>query len=202
MLLVLLALVLGVLVGLALSGSVRRIADIRLRWWGLAFAGLALQLVPISSGPGQLDHWLAVGLLVGSYLVLLLFVAVNIRRPGFPLVAVGFALNALVISLNGGMPVSDHALHVGAGPYYEQTRERLTEHGGEKHHLRRPSDVLVELADVIPVGAPVRQVLSAGDVLWLIGTSWVIAGAMGTRHGRRRTPVQQEGDRGSAGAVA
>jgi len=202
MLLVLLALVLGVLVGLALGGRVGRIADIRLRWWGLAFLGLALQLIPIFSGPGQLDHWLAVGLLVGSYLVLLVFVAANIRRSGFPLVAVGFALNALVISLNGGMPVSDHALHVGAGPYYQETRERLTEHGGEKHHLRRPGDVLVELGDVIPVGPPFRQVLSAGDVLWLLGTSWVIAGAMGTRHAGRRTPLPQEGDRGSADAVA
>jgi Family of unknown function (DUF5317) len=201
MLLVLLALVLGVLIGLALGGRVGRIADIRLRWWGLAFLGLALQLIPISSGPGQLDHWLAVGLLVGSYLVLLVFVAANIRRAGFALVAMGFALNALVISLNGGMPVSSHALHVAAGPYYQETRERLTEHGGEKHHLRRPGDVLVELADVIPVGSPVRQVLSAGDVLWLMGTSWVIAGAMGRRHAGRRT-LPQEGERGSAGAMA
>ncbi len=201
MLLVLMALALGVLIGLALGGRVGRIADIRLRWWGLAFVGLALQLIPISSGPGQLDHWLAVGLLVGSYLVLLMFVAANIRRPGFALVAVGFALNALVISLNGGMPVSNHALHVAAGPYYQETRERLTEHGGEKHHLRRASDVLVELADVIPVGSPVRQILSAGDVLWLIGTSWVIAGAMGTRRAGRRT-LRRGGERGSADAVA
>jgi len=144
---------------------------------------------------------LAVGLLVGSYLVRLMFVAANIRRPGFALVAVGFALNALVISLNGGMPVSNHALHVAAGPYYQETRERLTEHGGEKHHLRRASDVLVELADVIPVGSPVRQILSAGDVLWLIGTSWVIAGAMGTRRAGRRT-LRRGGERGSADAVA
>ena len=201
MLLVLAALALGVLVGLALGGRVGRIADIRLRWWGLAFVGLALQLVPISSGPGQLDHWLAVGLLVASYLLLLVFVVANIRRPGMPLVAVGFALNALVISLNGGMPVSDHALHVASGPYYQETRERLTEHGGEKHHLRRRGDVLVDLTDVIPIGSPVRQVLSAGDVLWLIGTSWVIAGAMGTRRAGRRTQSRRE-NRGSAGAVA
>jgi len=52
MLLVLLALVLGVLIGLALGGRVGRIADIRLRWWGLAFVGLALQLIAMASGPG------------------------------------------------------------------------------------------------------------------------------------------------------
>src|SRR5438034_8888997 len=120
MLLVLVALVLGVLAGLALGGRLGRIADIRLRWWGLAFVGLALQLVPISSGPGQLAHWLAVGLLVGSYLVLLVFVVANIRRAGFPLVALGFASNALVISLNGRRHVTDHALHVAAGRHSQE----------------------------------------------------------------------------------
>lgn len=187
------AVVLGLLGGLAMGGSLRRLGDVRFRWWGLAFVGLALQLVPVSSRPGQLDHWLGIGLLIGSYLVLLVFVTANIRLAGFPVIAAGFVLNVLVISLNGGMPVSDHALRAAAGPYYRQTLERLTTQGGAKHHLRRPDDDVVGLSDIVPVGAPVRQVLSVGDVLWLAGTAWVIARAMAGR------PVASDAIHGSAG---
>src|SRR6266498_341405 len=112
MALILVAVVLGLAVGLLVRGKFRRLGEIRFRWWGLAFLGLGLQLVPVPSSPGQADHWAGVGLLVASYLVLLVFVVVNIRTVGFPLIALGFTLNALVIVLNGGMPVSDHALRV------------------------------------------------------------------------------------------
>src|SRR6266540_2422465 len=111
MALILVAVVLGLAVGLLVRGKFRRLGEIRFRWWGLG-----LQLVPVPSRPGQADHWAAVGLLVASYLVLLVFVVVNIRTVGFPLIALGFTLNALVIVLNSGMPVSDHALRVAAGP--------------------------------------------------------------------------------------
>jgi Family of unknown function (DUF5317) len=178
MLLIVVALALGILLGLAMGGKFTRLADIRFRWWGFAFAGLALQLIPVPSRPGHVDHWAAVGLLMGSYVALLVFVLANIRQPGFPLIAAGFALNALVISVNGGMPVSDHALKVASGPFYQQTIHRLTTGGGEKHHLQRPDDILTPIADVIPIGAPLRQVLSVGDILWLAGTTWVIARGM------------------------
>ena len=60
--------------GLVLGGSIRQLAEIHLRWWPLALVGLALQLAPIPSMKGQMDHWLAVGLLIASYVVLLAFV--------------------------------------------------------------------------------------------------------------------------------
>src|SRR5262245_54980621 len=110
MLLIIGAILAGILIGLILGGSLRQLAEIHLRWWPLAIIGLALQLAPIPSLEGRLDHWLAVGLLIASYVVLLAFVVVNIRLPGFWLVATGFALNLLVISINGGMPVSKEAL--------------------------------------------------------------------------------------------
>jgi len=168
----------GIGAGFAMGGSLRRLGDVHFRWWGLAFLGLALQLAPVPSGRGNGDHILAVGLLVASYVVLLIFVGANIRRPGFAIIAAGFALNALVISVNAGMPVSDSALRAAAGPSYQQTLTRLTVHGGAKHHLERPSDELVGLSDVLPLGAPVRQVLSVGDLLWLAGAAWVVARAM------------------------
>jgi hypothetical protein len=174
MLLVVAVIVGGILVGLGLGGSLRNIAEVRLRWWPLAVAGLVLQLIPVPSRPGQLDHWAAVGLLIGSYVVLLIFVAANLRLPGFPLIAVGFALNVLVIGLNGGMPVKDQALRQAAGSRYERSRQVLLQKGGLKHHLATPDDVLVPLSDVIGIGGPVRNVFSPGDLLSYAGVAWAL----------------------------
>jgi hypothetical protein len=177
MLLILVAVVVGLLVGLAFGGSLRNMLNWQVRWWGLAFVGLGLQAIPVGSRPTGTSHVIAVSLLVVSYVVLLVFVARNLRVAGFAVMGVGFALNALVISLNGGMPVNDHALHTAAGRDYPQALYRLVVRGGAKHHLAGPGDVLLPLSDVIPIGPPFRNVLSVGDLVWLVGTAWVFAEA-------------------------
>ncbi|HEY3208471.1 MAG TPA: DUF5317 domain-containing protein [Actinomycetota bacterium] len=186
MLLILAVIVAGLLVGIALGGDVRTLSEIKLRWWPLALVGLGLQLIPVPSMSGQIDHWLAVGLLVASYVVLLVFVAMNIRLAGFPMIAAGFALNLFVISLNGGMPVTQNALRQAYGSSYAAEIARLQEHGGAKHHLARDDDVLVSVADVIPVGGPLHQVLSVGDIVFMAGVFWVIAAATRGATGRHR----------------
>lgn len=192
MLLIIGAIVGGILVGLVLGGSLQQLAEIKLRWWPLALLGLALQLVPIPSMKGQIDHWLGVGLLIASYVVLLAFVAVNIRLPGFWLIAIGFALNVVVISINGGMPVSREALRQAYGPDYPSILHDLEVNGGAKHHLSRPDDDLVPLTDVIPLGPPVRLVLSVGDVMFFLGVSWVIAAATKGPAGRHRVGAARD----------
>jgi hypothetical protein len=185
-LLIVAVIVAGMLVGIALGGDIRTLSELKLRWWPLALIGLVLQLVPVPSMDGQLDRWLAVGLLAASYVVLLAFVAMNIRLAGFPVIALGFALNLLVISVNGGMPVTEHAIRQ-AYPSRSATEiTRLQEQGGAKHHLARDDDVLLPLADVIPVGAPLHQVLSAGDLVFMAGVFWVIAAATKGAAGRHR----------------
>lgn len=184
MLLILAALVVGVGLGLLLGGSLENLAEANFRWWPLALFGLGLQLVPVPSSSRHPNHWLGAGLLLASYAVLLTFIALNFRKPGFPLLAVGFLLNVLVISINGGMPVNEHALRVAYGPRYASTLPELESHGGAKHHLERPDDDLTFLSDVVPVGGPVGNVFSPGDVMAMIGTAWVLAGAT---LGRART---------------
>lgn len=185
-LLIVAVIVAGVLVGIALGGDVRTLSELKLRWWPLALIGLGLQLAPVPSLGGQLDHWLAVGLLVASYVLLLAFVAMNIKQAGFPVIAVGFALNLLVISVNGGMPVTAEAIREAYGPGFAAEIARLQEQGGAKHHLARDDDILISLADVIPMGAPLRQVLSVGDLVFMVGVFWVIAAATKGAAGRHR----------------
>lgn len=168
----------------------RNLAEARLRWWPLAIAGLVLQLIPIPSRAGQLDHWVSVGLLIASYVVLLAFVAANIRLPGFALIAVGFALNALVIGVNGGMPVRDQALRQAAGSRYTESRQRLVEKGGLKHHQARSDDVLLPLSDVVGIGGPVGNVFSPGDLLSYAGVAWALAELTRRRRDPRRERVE------------
>jgi len=188
------AIVAGALAGLALGGSLRSLAEIRLRWWPLAVIGLAFQLVPVPSLAGQTDHWLGVGLLIASYVALLGFVAMNIRLPGFLLISVGFALNVLVISLNGGMPVSRQALQEAYGPgSFNTVVTDLEASGGAKHHLGRSDDVLVPLSDVIALGSPVHLVMSVGDVFFFLGVTWVIAAATRGPRGRHASAREPAG---------
>jgi uncharacterized protein DUF5317 len=130
--------------------------------------------------------------------VLLAFVLANLRYVGFWLVGVGFALNILVISLNGGMPVGDHALRTASGSRYQETLHDLVATGGAKHHLQRPSDKLVPLTDVIPLGPPVRNVFSVGDLVALGGVAWVMAETTKGPPGKHRARARRGGERASA----
>ena len=163
-------LLLAVVLGYLFGGRLRRVEGLKLRWWGLAPLGLVLQLLPIS------NHAYAVGMLIASYPILFVFCGANIRVAGFALILIGLALNLIVISANQGMPVSKHALDAsGQGALLKD----LEENGGAKHFLARPGNTVLEpLADVIPLGDPVNQVLSAGDVVVYAGVIWLIVAAM------------------------
>jgi hypothetical protein len=170
---VLVSIGLGYLVGGRLSGFER----FRLRWWFLAFVGFALQLAPVPAD-------LATEFLIASYVLLLLFVAANLRAPGVWLILIGLALNLAVIAPNGGMPVSRSAL-VESGQ--ASTLAELEKGAGTKHHLETSDDVLTPLADVIAIGSPVNQVASVGDVLVYAGLLLLIVGVM--RGARRVDPA-------------
>src|SRR5439155_21685311 len=191
----------GCVSGLAVGGSLCSRAEIGLRWWPLAVIGLAFQLAPVPALQGQADHWVGVGLLIASYVALLGFVVANARLPGFALISVGFALNVLVISLNGGMPVSRHALLEAYGPLYGTVVTDLQASGGAKHHLERPDDVLMPLTDVIALGAPVHLVMSVGDVLFFLGVTWVIAAATRGPTGRHAPVARDQAGRHRPGGA-
>ncbi len=166
--LVLLTIPTAVLAGLATGGRPTRLADLGLRLPFVAIAGVALQVVPVPGAASSV-------LLVVSFGLLVVAAAWNARRPGFVAILVGLALNFLVISLNGGMPVAERAL-VNSGQ--RGTLGELRRAGGAKHHLAGPDDVLVVLADTIPIPPPVRQAVSPGDLLVYAGAFWFIVRGM------------------------
>ena len=184
---------LAFLLGYVFGGRMRRFEQLHLRWSWLAVAGLALQFVPLPDGATGRDLVVRTAVLSCSYLLLLAFAALNIRLAGVPLVFAGLALNMLVIASNGGMPVSREALESsGQGDVLQE----LIDEGAAKHHLLTDDDVLTPLADVIPVGGPIKQVVSLGDVFVYAGVVWLIVAVM-----RGRIPqTSRAGPRSRRGA--
>ena len=171
-------LILAVVIGLVSGGRLSGLSSLRLRWAPLALVGLGLQLfLP----PG---NWPLVLLMV-SFVLLTIFAIRNLKVAGFPLVLVGLLMNFLVIGVNGGMPVPRHALEASDQKCQLQY---LIDHVGAKHHLATSEDTLMFLADVIPLGAPVRQAISLGDIFAYVGVAQVVVAAMRTSpRGRPRT---------------
>jgi hypothetical protein len=163
----------AVLIGFLTRGRPGHLAEVQFRWPVVGLAGVALQFIPASGTLG-------IVVLLSSFVLLGLAVAVNIRLPGFPLILAGLALNFLVIAVNGGMPVTANAL-VASGQ--QATLKDLVEDGRAKHHLATSADDLVVLADAIPLGEPVRQAVSVGDILAYSGAAWFIVRGMHRRGG-------------------
>jgi hypothetical protein len=173
--LILIVIGLAVCVGFIAGGSLRPFEHLRVRWWGIAFAGLALQGVSLAA---EIGRTAGSALLVGSYALLLLFAWANRRLPALWLVMAGLVLNILVIGANGGMPVSASAIETAGTP-----AEGLLGAGAGKHHLMGPDDRLTPLGDVIGIPPPIGAVISIGDVLLYAGVAILIVAVMLGRFG-------------------
>jgi hypothetical protein len=168
--------------GLLFGGHLSNLAETSFRWPLAGLAGIALQFLPVGGTAGTL-------ILTLSFVCLFIAVGVNWRLPGFVLVLVGLWLNFVVITVNQGMPVAKHAI-VASGQ--AETLAGLRALQNPKHHLATKDDQLLFLADVVPIGPPVRQAVSVGDIVAYTGAMWFIVASM-----RRRSPVPS-GDEGIA----
>jgi hypothetical protein len=160
---VLASLVLAVSVSYVRGGRMHRVAEAPLRWTGLLFAGVAVQvIVDLGAARGFLPSagWASYGLLLLSQLLVLGWVVANWHLPGTKLITIGLALNALVIGANGAMPVDPAAIQA-------LGIEGATVSGG-KHVLLDDSTRLPWLADIWPL-PPLRSIISVGDVVLAAG---------------------------------
>jgi hypothetical protein len=167
--LILLTVLVALAIGLLAGGSLRDFPTAPIRWSWLVLVGVALQFAPVRGA-------LALPMLLASFAFLLAFVLANIRAPGFPLILVGLALNALVITLNQGMPVSREAL-ISSGQSSTLV-DLTTDTDGQKHFLADDDTVLLQLGDVIALGGPIRQAISVGDGFVHLGIGWFIVVAL------------------------
>ncbi|MGI9577923.1 MAG: DUF5317 family protein [Microthrixaceae bacterium] len=166
----LLALGVGIGLGIRWGGNFGNVLDWRPRLWMAGLGGVTIWIVldvtSLHGTPAVLLRIIGLGLVLA-------FAVLNVRTGGMILVAAGVGLNLLVTIVNWGMPVSGGALESsGAVP-----------DGGDVNSLvltggREVADgaILGFLGDIIPL--PWGQVLSIGDLLWLSGLALVTASVM------------------------
>jgi Family of unknown function (DUF5317) len=160
--------------GLLTGGTIRDFPSVKIRAAWLALAGVVLQFIPFGGA-------IATAVLYASFAILITFSIINIRAPGFTLIMIGLALNAVVIVANQGMPVTRNALE---SSHQSATLDDLVANGGAKHHLADAGTILLPLGDVIPLGTPFDQAISVGDVFVQLGAAWFIVSTM-PRRGQR-----------------
>jgi hypothetical protein len=166
MVLVALTVAAGAVIGFLRGGHLRSLREIRLRRPALAGVALACQLALAGTGSNSAVRLI---LLVTANAALLAFTWANRLVPGTGLLLVGFSLNAAVITVNSGMPVSPSAL--------QAIGEQPVGIAQGKHQPLEAGDPLAALGDVLPVPA-LRAVYSIGDVAVAAGVGTLVANLM------------------------
>jgi hypothetical protein len=186
----------GVAVGVALvgGGSLRDLLETRPRATWTLFVALAIQASldtfwrPETTGATTGGSGLGYALLVTSYGLLVVFCIANLNLRGMSVVAIGIALNGMVVTANHGMPVRADGVRTTI-----------------KHHTERPSDRMTFLGDIIVVD-PLNQALSFGDLILAVGLADVLVhrsrGAVFRTRRRRRRAASQFGRDTEAAAVS
>jgi hypothetical protein len=153
----------AVAVSYARGGRLHRLAEAEVRAPWLLFLGLGLQLaVDLGAGRGLLADASAAGLtvLISSQVLVVVWLMLHRELPGVRLVAIGLALNAIVIAANGAMPVDPNAVRaLGLG----ELEVPIGKHTVLTEDTRFPW-----LADVLPV-PPLRSIVSVGDLVIALG---------------------------------
>jgi len=174
-----LALTIGAIGGIATGGSISGLAATRVKAWPLLVAAVAGEACL-----GAIPLWSRAAVAVAACVAVASWCAAN-RRPAWPnasghaVLGLGVALNATVMALNAGMPVSRSALaSAGLSRTMDPARGDLYKHVAMSSHTR-----LAVLGDTMPVHF-LRTVISPGDVLMLAGIAaivWCATKQPGTR---------------------
>jgi uncharacterized protein DUF5317 len=161
----------GIVLAAAAGANVRRLADVRLESSWLIALAFSLQLLLFAiPWTTRLFGGAATAVHMASYLLLLLFAAANLRKPGFGLATLGLALNATVIAANHGrMPVALSVWKTTGKAGAEITRSGHYNNNvlaGAHTHLGFLGDVLP-----LPAAVPLANAFSVGDLLLLLGAT-------------------------------
>ena len=163
----LVAVVVGMVVGLATGGRFNNIGRGAFRAVPLLIVGVVLQVLTEAA---NLPHRADEAVVLLSYAALAAFAVANLRLGGMGVVAIGLILNIVPIAVNSGMPVRASAI-VEAGIVSRVDEAGRLSYGG-KRHLERGSDRLRILGDVLPDWV-FHEVLSFGDLVMSVGIAAV-----------------------------
>jgi len=179
--------VVAALVVVFTKGSFKRLARVRFHVLWLLFAALAIQIMlEFVDFPEERIDDVGLVILLASYALIFAFCYLNRKTSGMLVIAVGIALNVLVIALNGGMPTKDDVKVVN-GQEVEVPIERTV-----KHKPSEDDDLLPFLGDVFTAPGIANQQFSVGDIV--IGIGIIDLCFEASRRPRRRGQYLPEAD--------
>lgn len=148
------------------GGRLINLGDIELSAWWLLFIALGLQLGTQWLPEEDWADTAGLVMILGSFVLLMVLVLANRKKPGMWIAGLGVLMNFIVIAANGGMPVLAEAAEVASG--FEVSNPDLS--GSYKHILLEEGSRLTFLADVIPLRlAGIGEVISLGDIFLALG---------------------------------
>jgi hypothetical protein len=183
----------AVLLVWALGGELTRVASLRFSRLMLLYCALGAQVVAF--GPVRiLAERQVEGVQIVTYALLLVFCLLNRRVPGFWLITLGVAGNALVITANGGaMPVDPNAIHASGWSAADYA-------AAYPNVVARAHAPLWFLGDVFAMPRfPGSAVLSIGDLAIIAGACLLLQHIARLRSHAARCPI---GRREAAGGFA
>jgi Family of unknown function (DUF5317) len=159
-----LTLIAAALVVVVTFGSFGQLSRLKIAAPWLLFLALGIQIALeyIELSEAQIDT-IGYGALMLSYALLLAFCLVNLSTMGFGVIAIGAAMNMLVIGLNQGMPTKL------VGTNAEGDRVRETFERTVKHRPESDDDLLGFLGDTIVLPEPFDAAISFGDLVISVG---------------------------------
>lgn len=176
---VLLAIAAGVVIGYARGGRVRHLLGQRPARSRLLLTALTLYVIGVLGGwawEPLLPILTALGGLVLGY-----FAWLNRRFEGAVLIAIGLISNALIVLVNGAMPISANAAARAGAEAVDLTDSR---------YMAMSDAMFPWLGKVIPIAIPVApEVVSPGDIALAAGCGLVVVTCMAVI-GRRQVTHQ------------
>jgi hypothetical protein len=163
-------LVLAAAIAALRGGSFEELARTDFRWVPVLIAALVAQVGFDIWDPAWLSDTGGLAVILITNALVAVFLGRNWKLPGMGLAAGGMALNVVVITANGAMPVSLRAAEIAGlqGPPREP---------GMKHEVLTDDTLLPWLADVIPLPV-LERLISVGDVLLALGIAWLVYARM------------------------
>lgn len=142
------------------------LGDIELRAWWLLFVSLGLQFGTRLLPDETWSEGVGVAMVLVSFILLMVMVVLNWRKPGMWIAGLGVLMNFVVIAVNGGMPVLAGAAEVASG--FTVSEPDLS--GTFKHVLLDETSRLTFFSDVIPIRlVGIGEVISLGDIFLALG---------------------------------
>jgi hypothetical protein len=178
----------GLVVALT-RGSWHALTRLQVQAAWLLGLGLAIQIaLEFIDFPSNQIETVGYALLMLSYVFILAFCLANARLAGFGVIAIGIAMNALVIGLNQGMPTKPIGTNASGDRIYKAVVETV------KHRQARSDDLLGGLGDKILFPSPLDELVSFGDLVIAVGICEL------AYYGSRRRGVNRAIERANPGA--